>query len=119
MTKVLSIETRYSGSSWLQVPYKLAHLACGHEDILGADSVSEMECSTCKAISDSLERLQAITEPVCHARFNPRFGGAYMLYKRDTISPSGVMLITSVVAGPAIDAQLRKMGISPLSPTER
>lgn len=64
-------------------------------------------------------KVDALAVPIVRARFCPRFGGRYMLYKRDTQSPTGVMLETMVVDGPLVNAALNRKRISPLSPTER
>lgn len=102
-----------------------ATLDCGHKFYatrgpLNAQIGAEVECETCQTNARDLEWLQALdASTVQHARYNERFGGRYLFYKRDTTSPTGVMLIGGVGATREIDALLRVKGISPLSPTEQ
>lgn len=82
---------------------------------------AEVECKTCDAEREQAEWVRGLdTATVSHARFDPRFEpGSYHFYRRDPESPSGVFLMGSVRATPAMEAILRERRISPLSPTER
>jgi hypothetical protein len=80
-----------------------------------------IECERCASIARDIVWLESLdTETVQHARFKMWCGVAqYHFYKRDSKSPSGVMLIGSVEQTPAIDKLLAAKRISPLSPTEQ
>jgi hypothetical protein len=105
-----------------------ASLDCGHETYAGyyktfpADIVigSELACERCADIQKQVAWLESIDpKSVHHARFRPRFGGTYTFYKYDPSSPSCFYSIGGTFATPEIDAVLRRIGISPISPTEQ
>jgi hypothetical protein len=118
MEKVVRIQNGVS-NSWLATPYQHSYLSCGHVAQNGVPAVGELvECDSCAKSRIFIDSIDLNT--VFRARFDPRFSpGHYHLYKRDTTSPSGVMLIGSVTATPEFDNILAKRNISPLSPTER
>ncbi len=85
---------------------------------------NEVDCRECDSYAESLARFRALTPAdVQHTRFRPydsRGGseGAIYVYKRDTTSPSGVMLLMSIQSTPEVDAICSALRASPLSPTE-
>jgi len=102
-----------------------ANLACGHRHFSEGWNIPHtgkagdvVECAECARHAERIEWLRNLAEPVFRARYSERWGGQYHLYRRDTTSPTGVMLIGTVPATPAIDEVLRQKRISPLSPTE-
>ena len=101
--------------------FRFVHIANPH---LPEDRLTQIgdviECESCAAEAKQLEWLRDLPrETVQHARYKRMFGhGVYHFYRRDKTSPTGVFLIGSVAATPAVEALLAEKRISPLSPTE-
>lgn len=126
MAKILSFHTKPT-SSGLGVSH-IARLDCGHDHYAGyyqdfpSDVVvgSEVVCERCETIAKQIEWLEQLdVKTVHHVRFRVRFGGTYTYYKLDKTSPSCFLSIGGTYATPEIDATLRKIGLSPISPTEQ
>lgn len=106
--------------------------ACGHgsftytylPDVLKeADRITKVgdaiECATCRSNRESEVRLEALDlSNIQYLRFDTKFGGRYLAYKRDIDSPTGVSLADTYPATPAIDAIIDRRRVCTMSPTE-
>ena len=101
--------------------FELAHVDSNH--IAGPGAM--LGCAECRHYQAALERLRALNpSEVSHSRFRHNdsrgFGpGRYYVYARDPKSPTGCHLLMSIDDTPEAVAVLRRMGASPLSPTEK
>jgi hypothetical protein len=101
--------------------YRILEIADPHKPEFRATQVGDtVECSSCDSEARQLEWLRNLpVKDVQHARYRVIVGSpSYCFYGRDEKSPTGVLLIGSVAATPAIEALLRQKRMSPLSPTE-
>lgn len=108
-------------------PWKRCGCGCGvfyvtfspnrHKD---ADFVTQIgdavDCETCQREVEQIEWLRGLDRStVLHSRLRH---GSYHFYRRAPESPSGKLLIGSVMVSPKIEAVLNELRYSPLSPTE-
>jgi len=127
MSKVTGFESGPT-SSGMMTWYK-ARLACGHSwsvasdpwgPIVGVNVGDEKPCEVCDDIAADIAWLETLDiKTVHHVRFKERGGGVYLYYRLDHTSPSSFMLIRGTAATPAIDTVLRRIRLSPISPTEQ
>lgn len=80
----------------------------------------EVDCERCDRFAVALAALEALDRrALSHARYRNSCGvGVFYVYRRATESPSGVLLEMSIEARPEAEDLLRRMRLSPLSPTE-
>ena len=125
MSKVTGFQQEPT-SSGFSVSYQ-ATLDCGHLAYAGyykqfpADVAigSELPCERCKTIAEQISWLESLdVKRVHHVRFRKRFGGTYTYYELNRESPSNFYSIGGTYATPEIDGVLRRIGLSPISPTE-
>lgn len=97
----------------------------GHDESIYVQRVGDaVQCDACDRYVAALEQLRAVAPgTISHSRFrhddSRGFGpGRYYVYARDPKSPTGCHLLLSIDDTPDAVAALRRMGASPLSPTE-
>lgn len=104
-----------------------AILDCGHMHYsdgwkpfpVGLAAGAEIACAECKNHSAAVARLEALDlSDVAYLRYNPRFGGRYLAYRRDASSPTGVFNFDAFPATKEIDAVIDRRHIPTMSPTE-
>lgn len=78
-----------------------------------------VECAVCENNRQACARLESLDiSTIVYLRFNTRFGGRYLAYKRDASSPSGVINCDAFPATKEIDAIIDRRHICTMSPTE-
>lgn len=125
MNKVIGFEQGPTSSGMMT--WYAARLDCGHAVYsdgwkpfpstvcLG----TEFECQDCINHHAACNRLESLNlSEVAYLRFNTRFGGRYLAYRRDKESPTGVINFDAFPATKEIDEIIDRRHIPTLSPTE-
>jgi hypothetical protein len=105
--------------------FQFAYLPNAHRECDRITKIGDaIQCERCDSFDAKVAKLREMGPGAFqHARFRPtdsRGGreGYYHIYIRDTKSPTGVALFTSLEATPKTEEILRELRLSALSPTE-
>lgn len=94
-------------------PYPNPHNEADRVEKVG----DQVHCDTCDREDAQVEWLRSLDRStVHHGRLRH---GSYYFYRYDAASPSCFFLIGGVMVSPRIEAVLRELKLSPLSPTEQ